>query len=58
MVSISQLRMARAALGWSLRELAEKAQVHKNTALRMETGQPTPTASFRIIQRVLRDAGD
>ncbi len=57
MVSTSQLRMARAALGWSLRELAEKAQVHKNTALRMETGQPTPTASFRIIQRVLEDAG-
>ncbi len=49
--------MARAALGWSLRELAEKAQVHKNTALRMETGQSTPTASFRIIQRVLEDAG-
>lgn len=57
MVSTSQLRMARAALGWSLRELAEKAQVHKNTALRMETGQSAPTASFRIIQRVLEDAG-
>jgi transcriptional regulator with XRE-family HTH domain len=57
MVSTVQLRMARAALGWSLRELAERAQVHKNTALRMEAGQPAPTASFRIIQRVLEDAG-
>src|SRR5262249_23268323 len=33
-----QLRMARAAVGWSVRELAEKAGITANTVTRIENG--------------------
>ena len=31
--------MARAALNWSVRDLAEAAQVHRNTVTNIETGR-------------------
>ena len=36
MITPSQVRMARAALGWGVRELAEKAGVAVNTVSRFE----------------------
>ena len=33
-----QMKMARAAVGWGVRELAEKAGVTANTVSRIETG--------------------
>jgi transcriptional regulator with XRE-family HTH domain len=56
-VSKVQIRMARAALGWTIRDLADKAGIHRNTALRIETGQPGQSATLQIIQRVMEDHG-
>lgn len=57
MVSMVQVRMARAALGWTVKELAERSGVHKNTILRLEAGLPAQNATVRIVQRTLEDAG-
>ena len=56
-VSTIQLKMARAALGWTIRELAEKARIHVNTAQRIEAGLPAQSATLQTVQRVYEDAG-
>ena len=38
-----QLKMARAAIGWGVRELAEKAGVTANTVTRIESGAECET---------------
>lgn len=38
-VTPAQVRMARAALNWSLSQLAEAAGVHRNTISNFETGK-------------------
>jgi transcriptional regulator with XRE-family HTH domain len=38
-VKPAQVRMARAALNWSLQQLAEAAAVHRNTISNFETGK-------------------
>jgi DNA-binding XRE family transcriptional regulator len=54
-----QLRMARAAIGWGVRELAEKAGVTANTVTRIENGadakQSTINALRCACQRVKAD---
>ena len=39
MVTSAQLRAARGLLNWTVRDLAEKANVHRNTITRAETGE-------------------
>jgi transcriptional regulator with XRE-family HTH domain len=39
LVKPAQVRMARAALNWSLQQLAEAAGVHRNTISNFETGK-------------------
>jgi transcriptional regulator with XRE-family HTH domain len=56
-VSMVQVRMARAALGWTVKQLAEQSGVHKNTILRIEAGLASQSATLRIVQRTLEDAG-
>ncbi|ADP72003.1 helix-turn-helix domain protein [Rhodomicrobium vannielii ATCC 17100] len=56
-VSTIQLKMARAALGWTIRELAERARIHVNTAQRIEAGLPAQSATLQTVQRVYEDAG-
>jgi transcriptional regulator with XRE-family HTH domain len=38
-VTSAQLRAARALLGWTVRDLAEKAGVHRNTVTNFERGR-------------------
>lgn len=38
-VTSAQVRMARAALNWSVRDLAGAAQIHRNTVTNIETGR-------------------
>jgi transcriptional regulator with XRE-family HTH domain len=38
-VTSAQLRMARAALNWTVRDLAEAAGVHRNTISNIEVGR-------------------
>ena len=57
MITRSQLRMARAALGWSVRELGRRADVAGNTVSRYENGLGTTVATLTEIQQVLEGAG-
>lgn len=53
-----QSKMARAALGWSMRDLARQARVGLMTVTRFETGQSTPiTATLAAMRRALEEAG-
>lgn len=52
-----QMKMARAALGWSVRELAERAGVTANTISRIETGSDAKGSTLSAIQRALEDGG-
>lgn len=52
-----QLRMARAAVGWGVRELAEKAGVTANTVTRIENGADAKQSTIEALQRALEAAG-
>jgi transcriptional regulator with XRE-family HTH domain len=52
-----QLRMARAALRWGVRELAEKAGVTANTVTRIELGADAKRSTIDALQRTLEAAG-
>src|SRR5271170_2525985 len=52
-----QLRMARAAAGWGVRELAEKAGVTANTVTRIENGADAKQSTMDALQRALETAG-
>jgi transcriptional regulator with XRE-family HTH domain len=51
------LRMARAALGWTLQELANKADVNMNTISRYETGKEVLSGTLQKIEDVLKNEG-
>jgi transcriptional regulator with XRE-family HTH domain len=52
-----QLRMARAAVGWSVRELAKRADVNANTVTRIENGADAKQSTMERLQRALEAAG-
>ena len=52
-----QVRMARAALGWSVRDLASRAGLAANTVSRYENGTDAYGETLTKIQRALEDAG-
>jgi transcriptional regulator with XRE-family HTH domain len=52
-----QLRMARAAIRWGVRELAEKAGVTANTVARIENGADAKQSTIDALQRALEAAG-
>ena len=49
--------MARAAVGWGVRELAEKAGVTANTVTRIENGADAKQSTMDALQRALEAAG-
>ncbi len=53
----TQVRMARAAVGWGVRELAEKAKINPNTVSRIENGGDALASTLDRIQAALEDAG-
>ena len=57
MMSRIHLRMARAALNWTLKELADKAEVNMNTISRYETGGSMLSDTLEKIESVLRSEG-
>ena len=57
MVTKEQVKMARAALGWGVRELAAKAGVAANTISRFENGSDALGETLRKIRRVFEEAG-
>ncbi len=52
-----QCQMARAALGWGVRELAAAAKVSVDTLARFERGEALKQRTVEAIQRVLEAAG-
>lgn len=57
-MSPEQSRAARAWLGWSQRELANRANVSLSTVHDFERGQRTPTANnIGSMRRAIEDAG-
>jgi transcriptional regulator with XRE-family HTH domain len=52
-----QLRMARAAVGWGVRELAKKAGVTANTVTRIENGADAKRSTMERLQSALEAAG-
>jgi transcriptional regulator with XRE-family HTH domain len=52
-----QLRMARAAVGWGVRELAEKAGVTANTVTRIENGADAKQSTIDRLRDALETAG-
>jgi transcriptional regulator with XRE-family HTH domain len=57
MVTSAQLRAARALLNWTVRDLAEKAGVHRNTVTRAETESTEPGHAVAQIVRTFEAAG-
>jgi len=49
--------MARAAVGWGVRELAEKAGVTANTVTRIENGADAKQSTMMAIRSALEAAG-
>lgn len=56
MISRAQVRMARAALGWSVRDLAEHSGLAANTVSRFENGFGAHLATLEQLQAVLEKA--
>ena len=52
-----QLRMARAAVGWGVRDLAKKAGITANTVTRIENGADARQSTIDALQQVLEAAG-
>ena len=52
-----QLRMARAAVGWGVRELAKRAGLTANTVTRIENGADAKQSTIDKLQHVLELAG-
>jgi transcriptional regulator with XRE-family HTH domain len=56
-VSSAQIRAARGLLNWTVRDLAEKAEVHRNTVTRLETEGTVHGHAVRAIIRAFEGAG-
>ena len=57
-VTSSQVRMARAALNWTVRDLAKATSLHRNTITNIETGRYAgESGTLETIAAVLRRAG-
>jgi len=57
MIKPYQVRMARAALNWSLRDLEDKSGVGRNTISRFESGRDVLISSLQDLERALTDEG-
>ena len=57
MITPSQIRMARAALGWSVRDLGKRAGVSGNTVSRFENGSGAMVDTLVRMQTALESAG-
>ena len=56
-MNAAQMRMARAALGWGVRELAEKAGIAANTVTRIENGADAKQSTIDAMKSAFEAAG-
>src|SRR5262245_54940154 len=57
MITPAQIRMARAALGWGVRELAKRARLSPNTVSRIENGGGAVAETLQLMQEAFERAG-
>jgi len=57
MITPLQVKMARTALGWGVRDLAKKAELAANTVSRFENGSDVMVGTLSQMQKVMEDAG-
>ena len=57
MVTSAQIRAGRALLNWTVRDLSERAGVHRNTITRAETDATGPGHATASIRAALEAAG-
>lgn len=57
MITGTQIKMARAALGWGVRDLAAKAGIAANTVNRIEVNGGGLAETLRAIQAALEKGG-
>lgn len=57
MICGEQVRMGRAALGWSVRDLSAAAKITANTVSRIENGSDAMGETLRRIEAALTEAG-
>lgn len=57
MLNPYQMRMARAALGWGMRDLAARTELTPGTIARIEGGKEAMAASLRKIEQAFMEAG-
>ena len=57
MITSDQMKMARAALGWGVRELAKMSDVAANTISKIENGSDARVSTVERIQAALETAG-
>lgn len=56
-LTAGQIRAARAFMGWSARELAERTKLGLSTVQRVEAGDSITPANLDAIYKTLNDAG-
>lgn len=56
-ITSAQIRMARAALALTVRELGELSGVHFNTITRLESGEPIKGYAIAAVQQAFEKAG-
>lgn len=56
-VSSAHIRAARGLLNWTVRDLAERAGVHRNTVTRMEANKVTHGPTIAVIVHALEAEG-
>lgn len=57
MINGQQVKLARTALGWGVRDLAEQAGVNFNTVSRFENGSGVHARTVEALERTLEAAG-
>ena len=58
MLTATQCKMARAALGWNMKDLAERSGVSANTIDRFENGRAAPIpANLKALRSAFEAAG-
>jgi len=57
MVTSAQIRAARGLLNWTVRDLADRSGVHRNTITRIETGITGSGHATIAVQHALEAAG-
>lgn len=55
-LTVEQIRMAKAAVGWSNADLAEKTGLHRNTLNAAENGR-AKRATLELLRRLFEEAG-